>query len=185
MLFRSPNADFSNAKEAVVKAIMIARNKLLRHRLNKSKNEAGLVDFAATLVGVMYHRNKGLFFHIGDGAALAFHQDNFEHFTASRPENGAFSCETYFYTMDDWKDSLRFTSFDKAHTLFLMSDGLTNFTFSSDYSRIEKNFIVPIDAFLNQQTNRRKAKRALENTLNTARARQLNSDDKTLMWVKL
>ena len=190
MLFRSltdllPNADFSNAKEAVVKAIMIARNKLLRHRLNKSKNEAGLVDFAATLVGVMYDRNKGLFFHIGDGAALAFHQDNFEHFTASRPENGAFSCETYFYTMDDWKDSLRFTSFDKAHTLFLMSDGLTNFTFSSDYSRIEKNFIVPIDAFLNQQTNWRKAKRALENTLNTARARQLNSDDKTLMWVKL
>lgn len=180
-----PNADFSNAKEAVVKAIMIARNKLLRHRLNKSKNEAGLVDFAATLVGVMYHRNKGLFFHIGDGAALAFHQDNFEHFTASRPENGAFSCETYFYTMDDWKDSLRFTSFDKAHTLFLMSDGLTNFTFSSDYSRIEKNFIVPIDTFLNQQTNRRKARRALENTLNTARARQLNSDDKTLMWVKL
>ena len=60
-----PNADFSNAKEAVVKAIMIARNKLLRHRLNKSKNEAGLVDFAATLVGVMYHRNKGLFFISG------------------------------------------------------------------------------------------------------------------------
>jgi len=180
-----PNADFFNAREAIIKAIMIARNKLVRHRLNKSKNESGLVDFAATLVGVIYYRNKGLFFHIGDGAALAFHQNNFEHFTVSLPENGAFSCETYFYTMDDWKDSLRFTSFDKAHTLFLMSDGLTNFTFSSDYSHIEKNFIVPIDTFLNQQTNRRKARRALENTLNTSRARKLNSDDKTLMWVKL
>ena len=91
-----PNADFRNAREAVVKAIMIARNKLMRHRLNKTKNEESLVDFAATVVGVIYHRNKGLFFHIGDGAALAFHQENFEHFTASRPENGAFSCETYF-----------------------------------------------------------------------------------------
>lgn len=152
-----PNADFRNAREAVVKAIMIARNKLMRHRLNKTKNEESLVDFAATVVGVIYHRNKGLFFHIGDGAALAFHQENFEHFTASRPENGAFSCETYFYTMDDWRDSLRFTSFDKAHTIFLMSDGLTNFTFSSDFRQIEKNFLVPIDNFLSQATNRRKA----------------------------
>ena len=180
-----PNADFNNAKEAVIKAIMIARNKLLRHRLNKTKNEAGLVDVAATLVGVIYCRHKGLFFHIGDGAALAFHQDNFEHFTASRPENGHFSCETYFYTMDDWKDSLRFTSFDKAHTLFLMSDGLTNFSFSKDYSHIEKNFIVPIDTFLSNATNKRKAQKALENTLNNAKARKLNSDDKTLLWVKL
>lgn len=180
-----PEIDFANAREAIIKAIMIARNKLMRHRLNKTKNEVGLVDFAATLVGVIYYRNKGLFFHIGDGAALAFHQDNFEHFTASLPENGAFSCETYFYTMDDWKDSLRFTPFDKAHTLFLMSDGLTNFTFSSDFKQIEKNFIVPIDSFLSQQSNRRKALRALENTLNTARARKLNSDDKTLLWVKL
>lgn len=135
------------------------------------------------MVGVIYHRNKGLFFHIGDGAALAFHQENFEHFTASRPENGAFSCETYFYTMDDWRDSLRFTSFDKAHTIFLMSDGLTNFTFSSDFRQIEKNFLVPIDNFLSQATNRRKARRALENTLNTAKARKLNSDDKTLLWL--
>ncbi len=180
-----PNADFRNAREAVVKAIMIARNKLMRHRLNKTKNEESLVDFAATVVGVIYHRNKGLFFHIGDGAALAFHQENFEHFTVSRPENGTFSFETYFYTMDDWRDSLRFTSFDKAHTIFLMSDGLTNFTFSSDFRQIEKNFLVPIDNFLSQATNRRKARRALENTLNTAKARKLNSDDKTLLWVKL
>lgn len=87
--------------------------------------------------------------------------------------------------MDDWRDSLRFTSFDKAHTIFLMSDGLTNFTFSSDFRQIEKNFLVPIDNFLSQATNRRKARRALENTLNTAKARKLNSDDKTLLWVKL
>ena len=140
-----PNADFRNAREAVVKAIMIARNKLMRHRLNKTKNEESLVDFAATVVGVIYHRNKGLFFHIGDGAALAFHQENFEHFTASRPENGAFSCETYFYTMDDWRDSLRFTSFDKAHTIFLMSDGLTNFTFISD--RLRKTFWFRLTIF--------------------------------------
>ena len=180
-----PSCTFADIEKHVVKALEVARQKLIYHRFNKTKSERSLVDFSATVVGCVCLGGKGLFFHIGDGAALAFHQDNFEHFTASRPENGHFSCETYFYTMDDWKDSLRFTSFDKAHTLFLMSDGLTNFSFSKDYSHIEKNFIVPIDNFLTNATNKRKAKKALENTLNNAKARKLNSDDKTLLWVKL
>ena len=77
-----PNADFRNAREAVVKAIMIARNKLMRHRLNKTKNEESLVDFAATVGGVIYHRNKELLLGRGYGAALSFHEDNFEHLTA-------------------------------------------------------------------------------------------------------
>lgn len=67
-----PNADFRNAREAVVKAIMIARNKLMRHRLNKTKNEESLVDFAATVVGVIYHRNKGLFFISATGRHWLF-----------------------------------------------------------------------------------------------------------------
>lgn len=180
-----PNIDFKYARQEIVRAINVAREKLMRHRLNKSKNEDSLVDFAATLVGVIYHQDKGLFFHIGDGAALAFHDDAYEQFTASKPENGAFSCETYFYTMDDWKDSLRFTSFDKAHTLLLMSDGLTNFSFSADFNQIERNFILPINNFLTQEQNQGKAIRALNNTLNTSRARKLNSDDKTLLWAKL
>lgn len=179
------NIDFGEAKKAVAQAIGIARSKLIRHRLNKTKSERSLVDFAATLVGVIYYKNKGLFFHIGDGAALAFHDDKYQKFTASRPENGRFSCETYFYTMDDWKDSLRFTSFENAGTIFLMSDGLTNFSFSRDYQTIEKSFLQPIADFLSKEPNKTKALRALSNTLGNPQAAKLNSDDKTLVWIKL
>lgn len=179
------NCPFNQSKEKIVQAIEVARNKLLRHRLNKSKNTDGIMDFAATLIGAVYYKGQGIFFHIGDGAGIALSDDNYENFVASRPENGNFSCETFFYTMDDWKDSLRFTSFENAKTLFLMSDGLTNFAFAPDYSRIEKGFIAPINEFLDKETSKDKAVRALNNTLNTPQAKKLNSDDKTLLWAKI
>ena len=177
--------DFNEAQKAIPQAIGIARSKLIRHRLNKTKSEASLVDFSATIVGVLCYNNKGLFFHIGDGAALAFHDDKYVNFTASRPENGRFKCETFFYTMDDWKSCLRFTPFENAHTIFLMSDGLTTFSFSRDYQTIEKSFLRPIADFLNKEPCKTKALRALANTLSTPQATKLNSDDKTLVWIKL
>ena len=179
------NCDFENIHQHVVRAISVARNKLLRHRFNKQKNADGLMDFSATLIGAVCRDKKGIFFHIGDGAGIAFNADNCDHFVASKPENGAFSCETFFYTMDDWKDSLRFTSFEGADTLFLMSDGLTNFAFSADFTKIEKGFLLPINNFLAQPMTKEKAVRALNNTLNTPLAKRLNSDDKTLLWARL
>ena len=179
------NIDFNEAKKAIPQAIAIARSKLIRHRLNKTKNESSLIDFSATLVGVICFKNKGLFFHIGDGAALAFHDTKYLDFTASRPENGHFKCETFFYTMDDWKESLRYTPFENAHTIFLMSDGVTNFSFSRDYQTIEKSFLQPIADFLAKEPSKTKALRALTNTLSAPKALKLTSDDKTLVWIKL
>ena len=157
----------------------------MRHRLNKTKDEKGIADFAATVVGIVYHKDEGLFFHIGDGAAIALKDDSYENFVASRPENGNFACETFFYTQQAWAENLRFTSFSNAHTIFLMSDGLTNFSFANDFKDIEKGFIVPINNFLRDEKAKTKAERALANTLNTPRAQKLNSDDKTLVWAKV
>ena len=105
-------------------------------------------------------------------------------FVASRPENGNFSCETFFYTQDNWKENLRFTRFENFDTVFLMSDGLTNFAFSGDYQNLEKGFIWPIHEFLSAQKTQTRACRALANTLDNAQARKLNSDDKTLLWAQ-
>ena len=179
------NCDFKNIKTHIINAIEVARSKVIRHRFNKSKDKSGMIDFSATLVGAVYHQGKGMFFHIGDGAGIALNASQYEDFIASRPENGNFSCETFFYTMDDWKDSLRFTSFDNVDTIFLMSDGLTNFAFSPDFKRIEKGFLLPINNFLAQDISKQKAVRALINTLNTPIAKRLNSDDKTLLWARL
>lgn len=159
------NCSYNQAETAVRKAIAIAREKLIRHRFNKSKDEKNINDFAATVVGVIYHHGKGLFFHIGDGAAIAFGKDGYEDFVASKPENGAFSCETFFFTQQAWAENLRFTRFENAETIFLMTDGLTNFSFSADYQKIEKGFIEPINSYLCEEKSRQKAVRALTNTL--------------------
>ena len=45
--------EFNDAKKAVIQAIGIARSKLIRHRLNKTKSTASLIDFSATIVGVI------------------------------------------------------------------------------------------------------------------------------------
>ncbi len=179
------NAPFENMRTAIVEAIDVARDKLAFHRLNSANNKKGIMAFAATVVGVVCHKGEGLFFHIGDGAAVAFTSPDLSDYITSKPENGVFACETYFYTMDDWRESLRFTTFKEAHTIMLMSDGLTNFSFAPDFSRIEPNFLLPINDFLKREKQQTRAVRALTNTLNTTRAKRLNPDDKTFLWVKL
>lgn len=178
-------APFSNIRQKIIDALQIARQKLVLHRLNKNKNESGIIDFAATVVGVVYCQNKGVFFHIGDGAGIALPRKSGGKTIISRPENGTFACETYFYTMDDWQDSLRFTPFEKAGSLMLMTDGVTGFAFKNDYENAEDGFIEPINRYLRQEPDARRAARALNNTLNTPRACQLNADDKTLLWAGL
>lgn len=177
------NTPLKNVEDAVIKAISRARDRLIIHRLNKSKSEQEILNFSATIVGVVYHKNRGVFFHIGDGAGIAMHNDN--KYTLSRPANGNFSCETYFYTMNNWEDCLRFTNIGKADSLFLMTDGVTNFALSDDMCKLKNGFIEPINKYLREETNKTKALTALNNTLNTKQARKLNSDDKTFLWVGL
>lgn len=180
-----PNVPFRDIRTSIINSVEIAREKLLFHRLNSRNNSRGLMAFAATLVGVVCHKGQGIFFHIGDGAALAFTGSGFNEYVASKPENGVFSCETYFYTMDDWRDCIRFTGFEKAHTIMMMSDGVTGFSFSSDFSSIEPRFLMPIDRFLTKESGKRRASRALYNTLSTPQAQKINPDDKTFLWAKL
>ena len=178
------NANFYNAEKQIAKAILLAREKIVLHRLNKSKSEKEIENFAATIVGMLYYKNQGLFFHIGDGAAIAF-GETYDNFVASKPENGNFSCETFFYTQPDWLENLRFTRFNTVNSIFLMTDGVTSFSFNQDFSEIERGFIVPIDTFLRNCTNKIKATKALTNTLNAPKAQKINADDKTLVWIKV
>lgn len=180
------NTPLKNVEQAVVTAVQIARERLIIHRLNKSKSESEIINFSATMVGVVYHKNHGVFFHIGDGAGIALHtvHDNLK-YTISYPANGHFSCETYFYTMHNWRECLRFTPVEKSDSLFLMTDGVTDFALSDDVYRLKKGFIEPINKYLKSESNKHKALLALNNTLDTKQARRLNSDDKTFLWAEL
>lgn len=177
------NANFNHIEDEIIRAVKIVRQKLILHRYNKSKDDLGLAPFAATLVGVVYKKDRGVFFHIGDGAALSLHDQT--DFIASRPENGSFSCETFFFTQQAWRENLRFTQIAKAKSILLMSDGLTSFAFQPDFQNIERKFIEPINDFLLSEKSKTKARKALSNTLNTPRAQKLNPDDKTLVWIKV
>lgn len=179
------NVSFGNIKKEVYRAVEIAREKIFYHRLNKRNED--ISKFAATIVGLVYHKKYGgIFFHIGDGAGICFVDNKYDNFVISKPENGDFSCETYFYTMNNWKSSLRITSFEKKHNTFiLMSDGLTNFSFSNDFTKIEENFLFPINEFLSQELVKSKAMRALTKTLSNPKAAIINPDDKTFLWAKV
>lgn len=177
--------NLKDARRHIVQALEQARQKLMYHRLNRGKDESGLIDFAATVVGALCYQGKGVFFHIGDGAAMALLAGPQSGAIISQPENGIFSCETYFYTMDDWQDSLRFTAFEKARSIMLMTDGVTGFAFKNGHRLVERNFVGPIDDFLGREKNRVRAEKALSNTLSAPRAQQLNPDDKTLLWARL
>ena len=51
--------------------------------------------------------------------------------------------------------------------------------------RLKQGFIEPINSYLRKEPNKARALQALKNTLDTERARKLNSDDKTFLWAGL
>lgn len=178
------NSNIKTIKSDVIKAVDVARQKLEFHRFNKTKSKQSLADFSATLVGVFYDGSKGIFFHIGDGAALAFSNSDYQNYVLSEPENGAFSCETFFYTMENWQENLRFIEFEKAEFLVLMTDGVTGFVFDR-IGNLRNNFLPPIMQYLNNEARKNYALKALQNTLSSHEAMRINGDDKTILWAKL
>lgn len=178
-------SNLKNIKKDIAKAIKIAREKLIIHRYNIHKSEKGLIDFSATLVGFFCHDKYGIFFHIGDGAGIAYKSSDYDNMIISEPENGAYSCETYFYTMPDWSEYLRFTDIEDADRILLMTDGVTGFVFSDDCYKIRYNFLVPVTEYLESEKDKKRAINALYNTLNDRKAQRINPDDKTMLWMKL
>jgi hypothetical protein len=100
----------------------------VRSEISRIANGDSLSAFHATLVGTIAGPTGGIFFHLGDGAALATKSGDFSKTVFSHPENGEYANETYFFTQSDWKNHLRLTSFDCQFDLVaLMSDGVAPF----------------------------------------------------------
>ncbi|WP_169798368.1 PP2C family serine/threonine-protein phosphatase [Sphingomonas soli] len=143
-------------------------------------------DYHATLVGaVVLSGQGGLFFHIGDGAALALESGG-RRWALSAPRNGEYSHETFFFTETDWRKRLRFTlvapEFD---TIFVMTDGVTDIGLQNMRSGPEPflPFFEPIGRFL-AGAGRSEGEQALAATLDTEAVRERSGDDKTLVWAQ-
>lgn len=150
----------------------------------RAEAEGDLADYHATLVGAaMLPGVGGLFFHIGDGAALALAGDRW---VMSPPRNGEYAHETYFFTQDDWRRQLRFKLIEPGFdTIFVMTDGVTDIGLKQSGRRIEPfmPFFEPIGRFLTAN-DRAAGEQALGATLDSDAVRARSNDDKTLVWAK-
>ena len=144
------------------------------------EHAAGLEAFHATLVGAVVVPGKGgLFFHIGDGAALAV---SGERWVMSSPRNGEYADTTYFFTEADWRDNLRFSPIEPGFdTVFVMSDGVTELGLKGKEPHMP--FFDPIGRFL-AGASREEGELALRATLDSEAARARTHDDKTLVWAQ-
>jgi len=173
--------------EAALRALVETKIQELREELPNCDEDSGTLElsaFHATLVGLIVHPGGGFFFHIGDGAALALNAEHTETVAFSAPENGEFSDQTYFYTMDNWKEHLRITPIDEqAHTFLLMSDGTTPFCVNRSHDHVEPRFFQPVNQYLVQvDVSAEMGSQALLKTLSSDRANSISKDDKTLVW---
>lgn len=149
------------------------------------EREAGLDAFHATLVGAIVIPGKGgLFFHIGDGAALAI---SGERWLLSAPRNGEYADTTFFFTEADWRDNLRISAIDPGFdTIFVMSDGVTDLGMKLNGHGPEPHmpFFDPIGRYL-AGASREEGELALRATLDGEAARERSNDDKTLVWAQV
>jgi hypothetical protein len=173
--------------EAALRVLLETKIQEIRDRLPNSDVDSAQLElsaFHATLVGLIFHQGGGFFFHIGDGAALALNAELTDTVAFSAPENGEFSDQTYFYTMDNWKEHLRITPIgDQARTFLLMSDGTMPFCLNRSHDHVEPRFFQPVNQYLaRDDVSAEIGSQALLKTLSSDRANSISKDDKTLVW---
>lgn len=160
----------------VAEAIARARDSLVRRVVELGTK---LEDHHATLVGALAWPGGGLLLHIGDGAAVARHGDAT---TVSRPENGAFVEQTFFYTEDAWEQHLRVTPLPTApDSVVLVTDGASTFALAPGATGLDPGFMDPVARHL-ARVDAEAGARALQATLGDPRTWAITGDDKTLLW---
>ena len=142
---------------------------------------ATLSSYAATLVGAVAEGERGFFFHIGDGVAVAEARDAGQPPVVSLPENGEYANETYFVSGEFWREHLRLTPFAMlTTTIALMSDGAMPFVMAKGHAGFHLPFIEPVTRFL-LANDEATGSAALAGTLGDERTYRITSDDKALL----
>lgn len=178
---KTPEIGIDELKEWVVDAIRVARDTVNE---GFEEQEVFLEDFHATVVGVIINSGSGLFFHIGDGAAVGVINEEWDTEYISPPENGEYANETFFYTENNWKQHLRYTEVSTDIDLIvLMSDGAMSFTMTRGASGLDEKFISPVTKYLNN-VDTEQGNRALAATLDNPKTYSITSDDKTILWAR-
>ena len=175
------------ATEEAFRALIIDAIKEVRSMLldDATKLSSTLFDFHATMLGCLYSPLKGgFFFHIGDGIGLALEAETHGVRAVSRPENGEFAEQTFFYTENHWCSHLRITPIPVgADLIVLMSDGPMAFAVRPSLNEVDSGFLPPVTRYLSQtDVLAENGIQALAETLSSPGACEVTKDDKTLVW---
>ena len=186
-LFNLPSShkfDEERMAAEIIMAVNEMREQLLRHGDQFiDDGPPSLNDFAATLLVTVADPDCGAFFHVGDGAGVAFTRNSDDQpVTVSRPQNGEYANETYFVTMENWEQFLRHTQMIAPYdTILLMSDGVTPMAMTKDCKAPFGNFVTPVVNFL-VSNDSEAGTSGVTTTLSDDSVRKITGDDKTLVW---
>jgi len=174
--------DLIKLETEIKKCVNRCRDELSTSLELESQESVLLSDYAATLLVAVSNGHEGFFFHVGDGAAVAFSEGSPENSVISRPANGQYANETYFVTMEEWEQYLRTTSFSGGYdTVLLMSDGVTPMAMTKGCDSLFGSFVEPVTRYLGG-TARTAGENGLVQTLSSEQVRKVTGDDKTLVW---
>lgn len=164
-------------RSLVVRAIEEARVRVME---TATRFGVSSEEFHSTILGVLADPEGGVLFHIGDGAAAVVEKAG--RTIISRPENGRFPNETFFYTEDDWQLNLRITPFLEPSRILLASDGAACFAFDDGYERLSEAFFAPLCRALEEAPN---GDMFLGQLLARSDAVTASDDDKTIVWAAI
>lgn len=148
----------------------------LRDELSKAGD---LSDFHATLALVLRVERNCYTAHLGDGGiTVALTKDKTTRFERSNPQNGEYSNETFFFTLDDWKSYLRFKLYKNVDYYVLASDGVDPFIWDA-YEGVRQKFLIAVlqQLMLSKDTNAELAAILLDPRMDEG-----TNDDKSLAF---
>lgn len=147
-------------------------------------HDDALRDYGHTIVGAVMRGRRALFFHIGDGAAIAMQRhgkDRWALAAHSMPRNGEFANATYFLTENGWRQQLQLASVEDFDTILMMTDGLTPFALDRGQAEPDPNFVIGVVDDLNDLDSGA-AQKSIRRLLMRDKIAMGDGDDKTLLW---
>jgi hypothetical protein len=122
-----------------------------------------------------------VFLHLGDGHAFCTHGDG--SVSASHPENGEYSDETYFLSDPQWSAHLRLLRFaapEGIREIGLLSDGAAPFAVNRSRDAFYRPFMDPVTDYL-RGCSPESGNAALAQLLGREQAQAISGDDKSLV----
>jgi hypothetical protein len=173
---------YSRVEGILINGIERARQRCLDEAAAGQK----LRSFHATVLGTVVVNAGGVLFHLGDGGASAHRKtaSGLQTVCFSEPENGEYINETFFFTLDDWREHLRITKMSgPIDSVWLMSDGAYELMVPSRERQLREVTEREIDRLVFEEGGASKSD-VISAVLSSRPATARNDDDKTLVIVR-